>query len=94
VAADGPNASMLTVVPFEFRLRVDSATAMTVFFVLDDLIMTALRVVREAYWSSTRTFLPFTKMATLPFFGPATNHRANDLRLTSNNADAPVMDVE
>ena len=67
---------------------------MTRFFVLFERSMTALRVVRGEYWSTTFTFLPFTKMAALPFFGPATNHSANDLRLTSNSADAPVMEVE
>ena len=40
-----------------------------------------------------RDRLPLTYTATLPFFGPAVNHMANDLPLTVKVRAAPVVDV-
>ena len=41
-----------------------------------------------------RERFPFTYTATLPFFGPAVNHMANDLPFTVKDNAAPVVDVD
>ena len=41
-----------------------------------------------------RERLPFTYTATLPFFGPAVNHMANDLPFTVKDNAAPVVEVD
>ena len=41
-----------------------------------------------------RERFPFTYTATLPFFGPAVNHMANDLPFTVKANAAPVVDVD
>ena len=93
-SALGENASTVTFVPFDFLFLVDNATTMTVFVVFARVITTARRMVVGAYWSTMRERLPFTYTATLPFFGPAVNHIANDLPFTVKDNAAPVVDVD
>lgn len=66
---------------------------MTVFVCFADVSVTARRTVRGEYWSTVRTFLPFTKTATRPFEGPATYHIAKRLPTTLYSAEAPVTVV-
>jgi hypothetical protein len=90
----GEKASTVTFVPFDLLFRVDNATTITVFVVFARVITTARRMVVGEYWSTMRERLPFTYTATLPFFGPAVNHMANDFPLTVNDKAAPVVDVD
>lgn len=92
-AGNGEKASTFTRVPFDALLRVESATTMTVFDCLSEESVTARRTVRGEYWSTVRTFLPFTNTATLPFRGPATYHIAKRRPFTEYSADAPVTVV-
>ena len=89
----GENASTFTWVPFDALLRVESATTITVFACFGEVSVTARRTVRGEYWSTVRTFLPFTKTATRPLRGPATYHMAKRRPFTPYRADAPVTVV-
>ena len=93
-SALGEKASTVTFLPFDLLFFVDNATTITVFFFFARVISTARRMVFGEYWSTMRERFPLTYTATLPFFGPAVNHIANDLPLTVNDNAAPVVEVD